>query len=284
MLTIRISRHQEIGIDALVHFELAPRLMFDYLADAVQSGSATVLITGEVATGKTTLLRALAAEIDRTEALLVIEDTHEIILRRPFVRTLLTRDANTEGAGKITPAQAIRTGLRMAMNRIILGEMRHAEAAEAFLDVCSSGHAGLSTLHARSTRDALSRLELLLVRAQGNLSVEAIQRQIANSVSVIVHLGADGVTGERRILEVTEVGSAADGHVQLSPVFTYAPQAGVPRWTRELGIPKPGTQLDKTARRLPPPGSSFGFDEPGLTASPRLRAPQAITPSSMELA
>lgn len=236
MLTLRISRHRSISLDALVQYELAPQIILDYLATIIRHAECTMLIGGEVGTGKTTLAKALAYAVRPEEAILVIEDTHELVLERPFVRTLLTREANTDGAGRISPAQAIRTGMRMAMNRIILGEMRDAEAAEAFIDVCASGHSGLSTIHARSARDALARLELFLARAQGNIGTEAIRKQIANAVSVVVFLGLDHSTGKRRLLEVIEVGTSFDGVVQVSPMFSFSPGTVVPEWKRGSGV------------------------------------------------
>lgn len=236
MLTLRIARHRCISLDSLVELELAPREILDYLGALAAEGTATILIAGEVGTGKTTLVKALASRIPAEEAILTIEDTHELALNRRFVRTLLTREANTEGSGRISPAEAIRAGMRMAMNRIVLGEMRDAETAEAFIDVCASGHAGMSTIHARSARDALSRLELFLARAQGNVGSDTIRRQIANAVSVVVFLGLDKSARRRRIQEAVEVGTAADGTIQISPMYTYLAGGGLPRWRRDSGI------------------------------------------------
>ncbi len=260
MLTLRIARHRAISLEGLVQFELAPRIVLDYLAAIVSDAKATLLISGEVGTGKTTLVKALATRISSDEALLIIEDTHELALERPFVRTLLTREANTEGAGRIAPAQAIRTGMRMAMNRVILGEMRDAEAAEAFIDVCASGHAGMSTIHSRSARDALSRLELFLARAQGNVSVEAIRRQIANAVSAVVFVDVERATGKRRIAEILEVGASSDGAVQVSPMFTFVPTDGQAVWRRESGISQFPEALRRAGIVMPRNGDRIGFD------------------------
>lgn len=256
MLTMRVSRHKKISLGGLSSFGLAPAEIFSYLSALVASGTSTVLISGEVATGKTTLVRALSEAIPEDQAILIIEDTQEVLLDRHFVRTLLTREANTEGAGRITPAQAIRAGMRMAMNRIILGEMRDSEAAEAFIDVCASGHAGISTIHARNSRDALSRLELFLVRAQGNVSIEAIRRQIANAVSVIVFLGLEKKEKKRRILEVFEVGSSADGFIQINPIFTFIPAKSA--WIRAAGISRFTQELRDSNVVIAPPGAVVG--------------------------
>ena len=255
MLTLRIVRHPQVSLESLVCHELAPSLVLEYLAALVESGSATVLISGEVGTGKTTLVKALAARIKPDEAILIIEDTNEVVLDRPFTRTLLTREANTEGAGRINPAMAIRTGMRMAMNRVILGEMRDAETAEAFVDVCASGHAGMSTIHARSARDALSRLELFLLRAQPGVGVETVRREISNAISVVVHLGLDQKDRKRRILQVIEVLSASDGSVQIAPMFSFRIRNSKAEWIRESGISVFNAEL--TDLNLGKAGDSF---------------------------
>ncbi len=260
MLTLRISRNKNVSLESLISLELAPRLVLEYLAAITRTSGATILIAGEVGTGKTTLIKALAHQVRDDEALLIIEDTHELSIQRPFVRTLLTREANTEGAGRISPALAIRTGMRMAMNRIILGEMRDGEAAEAFIDVCASGHPGMSTIHARSARDAISRLELFLARAQGNVTIETIRRQIANALSIVVFLDLDRSTGKRRIMEVLEVGSSSDGAVQLSPMFSFIAGETFPEWKRGTGISLYQDVLRQHGVVLPPHGTRLSLD------------------------
>ena len=111
-------------------------------------------------------LPEVAATVPEDESILVIEDTPEIRLEHPHVRYVATREANTDGAGRVTPSECIRAGMRMAMNRIIFGEIRDAEAAEAFIDVCASGHPGLSTIHGRSAIEAVARLELRIHAAE----------------------------------------------------------------------------------------------------------------------
>ncbi|MDD2942775.1 MAG: ATPase, T2SS/T4P/T4SS family [bacterium] len=224
LLTLRVSRHQQASISALTGSGLAPTEILKYLVHAVADRSETVLIAGEVGTGKTTLVRAIATAINPEESLLVIEDTFELKLEHPFVRNIITREANSEGCGEMEPAVAIRAGMRMAMNRIILGEIRDARAAEAFVDVCASGHPGITTIHARSARDALNRLELFLSRAEKGTGAETIRRQIADAVSIVVYLQADKISGKRRITEVLTVGGAGEGTIQISPVYRLLPE------------------------------------------------------------
>lgn len=238
MLTLRISRHSSITLEGLEVSEFAAQEMLKYLTCIVQSGSGAIMIGGEVGTGKTTLVRALSSVIDESEAVLVIEDTNEINLNRKFVRTLLTREGNIEGFGVVTPAQAIRAGMRMAMNRVILGEIRDGQAAEAFIDVCASGHPGMSTIHAKSARDIISRLELFLARAQGEVGIETIRKQIANAVSVAVFIGLDPVSKRRRILSIMEIDAAADGVVQMAPIYSIDYRTGKIAWIRNGGVSK----------------------------------------------
>lgn len=118
----------------------------------------------------------------------------------------------------------------MAMNRIIFGEMRDAEAAEAFIDVCASGHPGLSTIHARSASEAVTRLELFLGRAQSGVAPEILSQQVATAVQVIVHIDICKTTGLRRIMEVRELGPVADGTLRKREIFKYTVKEDQPAW------------------------------------------------------
>lgn len=228
-LTIRINRFTSVVLEDLERAGLAPKPVFDYLR-AIVGISRTVMIVGEVGTGKTTLARALAGTIPHDESVLVIEDTPEIRLDHPHVRYVTTREENLEGSGRISPAQCIRAGMRMAMNRIIFGEIRDAEAAEAFVDVCASGHSGLSTLHGRSVSDAVTRLELFLARVQKNADRALLGAQVVTAVQVMVVVDACKHTGVRRIMEVRELGPVADGVLRQREIFSYRYHNGHPHW------------------------------------------------------
>lgn len=228
-LTIRLNRFASISISDLAERGSAPGPVLDYLRALVRTGQ-TILVVGEVGTGKTTVTRALAACIPSDESLLVIEDTPEIRLEHPHVRYIRTREQNTDGVGRITPQECIRGGMRMAMNRIIFGEIRDAEAAEAFVDVCASGHPGISTIHARSAAEAITRLELFLGRAQKGVGRAVLNEQIVTAVQAIVFVDFCKVTKARRIIDVREIGPVADGVIRHREIFKYQVQNGNPTW------------------------------------------------------
>ncbi|MBX7144288.1 MAG: Flp pilus assembly complex ATPase component TadA [Oligoflexia bacterium] len=228
-LTIRLNRFASVGIEDLIRVGFAPREVFEYLRAIVRSGQ-TVVVVGEVGTGKTTLVRAIAASIPQHDSILVIEDTPEIRLEHPHVRYMTTREANTDGAGRVSPSECIRAGMRMAMNRIIFGEIRDAEAAEAFIDVCASGHPGVSTVHARSSAEALGRLELFLGRAQRAVGRDVLSEQVATAIQVLVYVDLCRATGCRRIMEVREVSGVSDDAVRQRQIFEYQVREGMPTW------------------------------------------------------
>lgn len=219
-LTLRVSRFSRITLQTLEEKGLATGQILDYLRCLV-AAEKTVLVAGEVGTGKTTLVRALANTIPNSENIVVIEDTAEIKLDHPYTRYLLTRHANTENIGEVNQSQCVWAGMRMGMNRIILGEIRDPGAAEAFIDVCASGHAGLSTIHARSSIEALSRLSLLLSRAQKFTDENSQMKQIALAVGAVVHLNTCPVTKQRRIFEIIEVSPGVDQPIKRRLLAKY---------------------------------------------------------------
>ena len=256
-LTLRIHRHSSVTLERLAHEGLAPAPILWHLLALLCEANSTLVICGEVGTGKTTLARALASALPPSESVLTVEDTHELALQRPFARTLLTRERNTEGSGRITPAEAIRTGMRMAMNRLLLGEVRDAEAAEAFIDATSSGHAGLTTIHARSARDALLRFQLFLRRAQPNSDTASINGQLARSVGAIVHLALDQRSSNRRITEVLEVGDSGEGAIKIQPLVRFADSDSGPTWRKECSLSLHHKLLRASALLTAPRGSEL---------------------------
>jgi pilus assembly protein CpaF len=183
-----------------------------------------ILISGGTGSGKTTMMNAISRVIDPRERILTIEDAAELQLQQPHVVTLETRPENIEGGGAIDQRQLVRNALRMRPDRIILGETRGSEAFD-MLQAMNTGHDGsMSTLHANTPRDAVTRLESMVLLANGNLPLISIRRQISSAVHLIVQLERmrDGV---RRITQITEL-VGMEGDIIISQdlfLFRYDP-------------------------------------------------------------
>ena len=230
LLCVRVPRMTEVALENLITYQVAPPLIVDYLASLTRSGHATMMIAGETGTGKTTLLKCLGTQFGPDESIVAVEDTPEVNFAHPFFRSLVSRPANSEGVGEVTLQEHIKTTLRMTPTRVILGEMRTPFAAEAFLESAQTGHTGMTTLHARSARETLVRLESLLGRAQKSVAIEIIRQQIALAVDSIVWLIRDKATGKPRIAEVIEVGHFVEGVIQVRPMFRIVQMGDKPMW------------------------------------------------------
>jgi pilus assembly protein CpaF len=181
----------------------------ELLADAV-AARRSILVSGGTGSGKTTLLNALSAWIEPRERVVTIEDAAELRLRQPHVVRLESRPASVEGRGEVTIRDLLRNALRMRPDRIVIGEVRGAEALD-LLTALNTGHDGaLSTVHANSPGDALRRVETLALMAGVGLPHEAIREQLARGVDLVVHM-VRGPAGARRVAEVAEVLRAAAG-------------------------------------------------------------------------
>jgi pilus assembly protein CpaF len=179
----------------------------EILEDAVRARR-TALVTGGTGSGKTTLLNALSAWIDPAERVITIEDAAELRLRQPHVVRLESRPASVEGRGEVTIRDLLRNALRMRPDRIVIGEVRGAEALD-LLTALNTGHDGaLSTLHANSPEDALRRLETLALMAGVGLPHDAIRDQVVRGIDLIAHLRREP-DGTRRLVTIAEVVPAA---------------------------------------------------------------------------
>jgi pilus assembly protein CpaF len=179
-----------------------------------------IIVSGGTGSGKTTMLNALSRLIDPGERVITIEDAAELQLQQPHVLPLETRPANIEGNGEVVQRDLVRNALRMRPDRIIMGEVRGAEAFD-MMQAMNTGHSGsMSTIHANSSRDALARIENMILMANTNLPVAAIRAQMASAIDVIVHIERmrDGV---RRVLEVTEVCGMEGDVIALGPLFNF---------------------------------------------------------------
>jgi pilus assembly protein CpaF len=174
--------------------------------DAIVRSGWNVVVAGATSAGKTTCCNALARAIDPSERIVTIEETAELRLEQPHVVRLEARPANAEGAGAVSVRELVRAALRMRPDRLVVGEVRGGEALD-MLQACNTGHDGsLSTVHANSPRDALSRLETLTLFSGVALPLPAIRAQIASAVDAVVQV-ARGVSGRREIVAVAEVQS-----------------------------------------------------------------------------
>jgi pilus assembly protein CpaF len=208
-LSIRRFAASRPGPDKLVEWGTMSAELRDLLADAVAERR-SILISGGTGSGKTTLLNALSRFIAGGERVITIEDAAELRLQQPHVVRLESRPPSVEGRGEVTIRDLLRNALRMRPDRIVIGEVRGAEAMD-LLTALNTGHDGaLSTVHANSPEDALRRVETLALMAAVGLPHAAIRAQVRRGIELVVHM-ARGREGERRVVEVGEVVSAAGG-------------------------------------------------------------------------
>lgn len=229
-LTMRVPRVADASLENLVSYQVAPPLIVNYLAALVRTCEHTFMVAGETGTGKTTTIRCLGTQFKADESVIGVEDTPELNFRHPYYRSLVSRSANTEGIGEVTLQEHIKTTLRMCPSRVLLGEMRTPEAAEAFLESAQTGHCGMSTVHARNARETLTRLESLLGRAQRGVSMDIIRQQIALAVDVVVWMTRERSSGRVRCAEIIEVGNFVEGQIQVRPMFKLVQQGENPKW------------------------------------------------------
>jgi pilus assembly protein CpaF len=232
-LTIRKFSRDKMNMDQLVNVGALTREVADILAAAVR-GARTIVVSGGTGTGKTTLLNVLSAAIPNDERIVTIEDAVELQLRQNHVVRLESRPANVEGRGEVTIRDLVRNALRMRPDRIIVGEVRGPEALD-MLQAINTGHDGsLATVHANSPRDALARIETMVLMAGYDLPLRAIRQQIASGVDLIVQLTRFR-DGSRKITQVTEVAGMEGEVISTSDLFTFDLQAGVDAGGRILG-------------------------------------------------
>lgn len=185
-----------------------------------------ILVSGGTGTGKTTLLNVLSSFIDRDQRVITVEDAVELSLDLPNMIRLETRPANIEGIGQVTIRDLVRNALRMRPDRIVVGEVRGAEALD-MLQAMNTGHEGsLSTLHANSSRDALSRLETMVLLGGVDLPLRAIREQIGSAVDLIVQVTRD-VSGARFVSSITEVVGLESDVISTADLFTRSPIGGM---------------------------------------------------------
>lgn len=219
VITIRRFPENPITIDQLIQYESITLEAAQFLEKLVMARY-NIFISGGTGSGKTTFLNVLSNYIPYNERIITIEDSAELQIRNvPNLVRLEVRNSNTEGNNEITIRDLIKTSLRMRPDRIIVGEVRD-EAAIDMLQALNTGHDGsLSTGHANSPADMLSRLESLVLLG-ADIPLMAVRRQIASAIDIIVHLGRLR-DKSRRVLEITEVLDFKDGEINLNPLYIF---------------------------------------------------------------
>jgi pilus assembly protein CpaF len=224
LLSIRRFAVNPLTVKDLVEYESLTPPMVQVL-EALSAAKINVLISGGTGSGKTTLLNVLSGFIPSDERIVTIEDAAELQLRQLHVLRLETRPPNIEGKGEITQRSLVRNALRMRPDRIILGEVRGAEALD-MLQAMNTGHEGsLATVHANTPRDALTRLENMIGMAGLNLPPKAARHQISSAIGVIIQV-ARLTDGRRKMTSIQEITGMEGEVINLQEIFTFK-RAGV---------------------------------------------------------
>ncbi len=257
-ITIRKFRADKLSMDDLVRAGTVTQEIVEFLAACVRL-KLNILISGGTGTGKTTFLNALSAFIPESERIVTIEDPVEVKLQQPHVVSLEARPANIDGRGEITQRDLLRNTLGMRPDRIIIGEVRGPEAFD-MLNAMNTGHEGsLSTIHANSPRDALARIENMVLMANLDLPDRAIREQMASALHLIVQL-ARFTDVVRRVTHVTEVTGMEGQIVTLQDLFRF----------RQTGVTSEGKiegQIEPTGIR---PTFAERFEAAGVRLPPSL--------------
>lgn len=256
MLTVRKFSHEPFTVQDLIGFQTLTPALAEFL-EAVVRGRLNVLISGGTGSGKTTLLNVVSQFVPEDERIITIEDAAELKLYQHHLLRLEARPANIEGRGQITIRDIVKNSLRMRPDRIIVGEVRGAEALD-MLQAMNTGHDGsLSTVHANSPRDALARVETMVMMAGFDLPVWAIRQQSASALDLIIHL-ARLRDGTRRVTHVSEVEGMEGDTIVLQDIFTFDFSAGIDEDGRFRGKLKSTGLRPKFMRKL----QDYGIEVP----------------------
>ena len=221
-LTIRKFSAEPFTVDDLIRFGTFTKGMASFLSSCVKA-KLNIMVSGGSGTGKTTLLNVLSSFVPETERIVTIEDAAELKLHQEHVVRLESRPPNIEGKGEVTIRDLVRNSLRMRPDRIIIGEVRGGEALD-MMQAMNTGHEGsISTLHANSTRDCLSRLETVMMMADVKLSASVLRQQIAAAIHLIVQL-ARFSDGTRKLISITEITGMEGPTVCMQDLFVFEPR------------------------------------------------------------
>ncbi|MFM5954915.1 MAG: CpaF family protein [Novosphingobium sp.] len=218
-LSIRKFAKQRISMERLIEFGSVSQAMAQILEVTVASRR-NVLISGGTGSGKTTLLNAMSSFIDKRERIVTIEDSAELQLQQEHVVRLETRPSNLEGKGEVSQRDLVKNALRMRPDRIIIGEVRAGEAFD-MLQAMNTGHDGsMTTVHANTPRDSLSRIEQMIGMSGIDISPRAARSQIASAINVVVQV-ARMVDGRRRVISISEVTGMESDVITMQEIFRF---------------------------------------------------------------
>jgi pilus assembly protein CpaF len=218
-LSIRRFTQDKIQLQDMVNIGSISQAMVDVLANAVKV-RLNILISGGTGSGKTTMLNAMSNNIPNSERIVTIEDSAELQLKMDNLVRLETRPPNIEGKGEVSQRDLVRNSLRMRPDRIVIGEVRGQEAFD-MLQAMNTGHDGsLTTIHANSPRDALSRVENMVTMAGFDLPVKTIRSQIASAINVVVQLERME-DGKRRVVSICEINNMEGDIITMSEIFKF---------------------------------------------------------------
>ncbi len=235
-ITIRKFRKDKLSIEQLVHFGSLTESMAEFLRACVLA-RLNIIISGGTGSGKTTLLNVLSSFIPEDERIVTIEDAAELQLQQEHIVRLETKPGSIDGHGMVTIRDLVRNSLRMRPDRIVVGEVRGGEALD-MLQAMNTGHDGsLTTLHANTPRDALSRLETMILMAGMDLPIKVVRQQVASAVDLIVQQ-TRLKDGSRKITAITEVAGLEGDTVVLTDIFKFN-QTGVTPEGKVIGEFKP---------------------------------------------
>jgi pilus assembly protein CpaF len=219
LVSIRKFKKEKLKVSDLVRFGAFTEEMAAYLQAAVAT-RLNVIVSGGTGSGKTTTLNALSSFIDNTERILTIEDTAELQLQQVHVGRMESRPPNVEGKGAVTQRDCLRNALRMRPDRIIVGETRGEEVID-MLQAMNTGHDGsMTTIHANSARDAVSRLENMIAMSGIDMPIKAMRSQIASAVNLIVQ-ASRLQDGSRRMVSITEITGMEGDVISMQEIFRY---------------------------------------------------------------
>lgn len=256
-ITIRKFQRGKLGIDRLIELGTLSQHMSDFMKVCVLA-KFNIIVSGGTGTGKTTLLNALSSYIPEKERIITIEDAAELVMQQEHVVRMETKPGNPDGSGIVAIRDLVRNSLRMRPDRIVIGEVRGGEAMD-MLQAMNTGHDGsMTTLHANTPRDAISRLETMCLMSGVEIPLKVVRQQIASAIDLIIQVSREK-DGSRKITAITEVVGMEGETVVLTDVFKYE-RKGITPDGKVIGQLKPTGIRPQFSARLEALGYRLGAE------------------------